>query len=331
MKRYQGVLIGFFLCFLCTAGTAAGSALEVFVSIPPLKYLTDQVGESWVKTHVLVASGQDPHTFAPRPAQVRLLARARIYFTVGLAFEHSLVDRFHHSLPGLHIVDLAAVLPHRQTLSGHHASGQDQHEDPHIWLDPQKLKKMARVVASALSEIDPAHAMQYQANLQRVEARLEKVYTTIKAQLAPYAGSAIYVFHPAFGHFASAFGLRQEAVESQGKSPTPRQLARLIARALAVEADMLILDEPTASIDSRSEAHFFALLKELNSRMTILMVTHEVGFASTLFSRIVCVNNRVVLHPTSELTGQLIRDMYGADMRMIRHDHCCGAEGHRYG
>ena len=105
----------------------------------------------------------------------------------------------------------------------------------------------------------------------------------------------------------------------------------LIARALAVEADMLILDEPTASIDSRSEAHFFALLKELNSRMTILMVTHEVGFASTLFSRIVCVNNRVVLHPTSELTGALIRDMYGADMRMIRHDHCCGAEGHRYG
>ncbi len=231
MKRYQSLLIGFFLCFLCAAGTAAGSALEVFVSIPPLKYLADQVGGNWVHTHVLVASGQDPHTFAPRPAQIRLLARARVYFTVGLAFEHSLVDRFRQSLPGLHIVDLAAALPQRQTFSGHHPPGQNEPEDPHIWLDPQKLQKMARVMASVLRDIDPAHAVQYQANLQRVEARLEKVYTTIKAQLAPYAGSAIYVFHPAFGHFVHAFGLRQEAVERHGRSPAPRQLANLIAQA----------------------------------------------------------------------------------------------------
>ncbi|MEN8198963.1 MAG: ABC transporter ATP-binding protein [Thermodesulfobacteriota bacterium] len=104
----------------------------------------------------------------------------------------------------------------------------------------------------------------------------------------------------------------------------------LIARSLASEGDILILDEPTASIDRQSEDHLFDLLGLLNRSMTILMVTHEVGFASSFFKRIACVNRNVVIHPTSELTGELIRDMYGGDLRMIRHDHRCCAEGHQH-
>ncbi len=104
----------------------------------------------------------------------------------------------------------------------------------------------------------------------------------------------------------------------------------LIARALASRGDILILDEPTANIDHESELQFFDILTELNKRMTILMVTHEVGFASTFFKRIACVNKQVVIHPTSALTGNLIRDMYGGDLQMIRHDHCCAPGGHQH-
>lgn len=104
----------------------------------------------------------------------------------------------------------------------------------------------------------------------------------------------------------------------------------LIARALAAEGDILILDEPTANIDHESEQQFFELLSALNRRMTILMVTHEVGFASTFFKHIACVNKQVIIHPTSALTGDLIREMYGGDLQLIRHDHCCSHEGHRY-
>lgn len=104
----------------------------------------------------------------------------------------------------------------------------------------------------------------------------------------------------------------------------------LIARALATECDLLILDEPTANIDHTAESRFFDLLTELNKKMTILMVTHEVGFASTFFERIACVNNTVVIHPTSELTGELIQNMYGGDLQMIRHDHRCCEGEHRY-
>lgn len=105
----------------------------------------------------------------------------------------------------------------------------------------------------------------------------------------------------------------------------------LIARALATEGDILILDEPTANIDHESERQFFDLLASLNERMTIMMVTHEVGFSSTFFKRIACVNKQVAIHPTSMLTGELIRDMYGGDLQMIRHDHCCSEEGHQHG
>ena len=104
----------------------------------------------------------------------------------------------------------------------------------------------------------------------------------------------------------------------------------LIARALATGCDLLILDEPTANIDHTAETRFFDLLSDLNERMTILMVTHEVGFASTFFKRIACVNNKVVIHPTSELTGELIQNMYGGDLQMIRHDHRCCEGGHSH-
>lgn len=102
----------------------------------------------------------------------------------------------------------------------------------------------------------------------------------------------------------------------------------LIARALAGAGEILILDEPTANIDAASEEHLFKVLKKLNERLTVLLVTHDVGFASKFFKSIACVNRQVLIHPTSELTGELIRNMYGGDIRMIRHDHRCAEEGH---
>ncbi len=102
----------------------------------------------------------------------------------------------------------------------------------------------------------------------------------------------------------------------------------LIARALASGGRLLILDEPTANIDPDSEQHFFELLEQLNQRLTVLLVTHDLGFVSKFFRRVVCVNRQVVVHPVSELTGALIRDIYGGDIHMIRHDHQCNRTDH---
>lgn len=102
----------------------------------------------------------------------------------------------------------------------------------------------------------------------------------------------------------------------------------LIARALTCKAEILILDEPTANIDVHVEANLFEILHNLNKHMTILLVTHDIGFVSTFFKSVACVNRKVVVHPTSDLTGDLIRDIYEEDIRMIRHDHRCSEGGH---
>ncbi|MDJ0891459.1 MAG: ABC transporter ATP-binding protein, partial [Gammaproteobacteria bacterium] len=73
------------------------------------------------------------------------------------------------------------------------------------------------------------------------------------------------------------------------------QLQRvLLARALGGEPRILILDEPTANIDQRMESEIFDLLKALNARMTILVVSHDVAYISRYVSRVACINRTLV-------------------------------------
>ena len=100
------------------------------------------------------------------------------------------------------------------------------------------------------------------------------------------------------------------------------QLQRvLVARALASEPRILILDEPTANIDMRRETDIFDLLKQLNRRMTIIVVSHDVGFISRYVSRVACLNRTLMCHHTADIDGQVISDLYGSDVRMVEHVH----------
>jgi zinc transport system ATP-binding protein len=95
----------------------------------------------------------------------------------------------------------------------------------------------------------------------------------------------------------------------------------LIARALACEPELLLLDEPTSNLDVRVQDDFYELLKRISERLTVMLVSHDVGFISNLVRTVVCVNRNVELHPTSELSGRNIADLYGSDVRMIHHHH----------
>ena len=98
------------------------------------------------------------------------------------------------------------------------------------------------------------------------------------------------------------------------------QLQRvLIARALAVEPQILILDEPTASVDSASKTRIYDLLKELNREMTILIVTHDLSAVSSNIDKIACLNQQLFYHGQTELEAGLVEKVYGCPVDLIAH------------
>ncbi len=100
------------------------------------------------------------------------------------------------------------------------------------------------------------------------------------------------------------------------------QLQRiLLARALVSEPKILILDEPTANIDQRMEGEIFDLLKNLNKRLTILVVTHDISFVSSYVNRVACINETLVCHETNSIDGSVIKQLYGENVRMVSHEH----------
>lgn len=127
-------------------------------------------------------------------------------------------------------------------------------------------------------------------------------------------------------HAAARRALRAVEIEALATTPIRElsggQLQRaLIARALACEPELLILDEPTANIDVRAEENIFALLRGHSQRMTIIVVSHDVGFISGYVHRVGCLNRTLACHETGAISGRTIEELYGAPVRRILHTH----------
>ncbi len=116
-------------------------------------------------------------------------------------------------------------------------------------------------------------------------------------------------------------GLRDMRKKSFASISGGQRQRLFIARALASEPDLLLLDEPTANLDAEMEGGLYKLLQILNQKLTVVMVSHDLGFVSSLVKSVICVKCQVASHPTSELTAEIIDSMYGSPMRVVRHNH----------
>jgi zinc transport system substrate-binding protein len=217
-----------FLCFLAVCAEqgeqSAGlqGKISVFVSIPPQKYFVQRIGGEFVRVDCLLPPGQSPATYEPTAKQIVALSDAKTLFSIGVPFERQIVSRLRKSLKELRISPTTDV---------EHSHGDSNGGDPHVWLNPMQVKEQAELICRELCLIDPDNSAGYTENLNSFRADLDRLDARIAKSLSSLRGREFYVFHPAFGHFAEAYGLRQVAIQIDGKVPSAKQMQTLLDRA----------------------------------------------------------------------------------------------------
>jgi zinc transport system ATP-binding protein len=120
-------------------------------------------------------------------------------------------------------------------------------------------------------------------------------------------------------------GMIDYANRQIGQLSGGQQQRVFIARALVSQPRVLLLDEPTASIDSSMQSEFYALLKKLSQNMAIVMVSHDISAISVYVDKIVCLNRKLFYHGLTELPGEILEATYQCPLQFIGH----GAIPHR--
>ena len=92
-----------------------------------------------------------------------------------------------------------------------------------------------------------------------------------------------------------------------------------IARALATDPKILLLDEPLASVDPHMESHIYELLKRLNNRITILMISHDIGAISSCVKTVGCLNRQLYYHGEKQVTPEMLELAYQCPVDLIAH------------
>jgi zinc transport system substrate-binding protein len=228
-------LFGFTCLCGCQPEKHASEALPVIaVTVEPHAFLVQKIGGHRFRVEVLVPAGKEPETYQTTPDKIAALSHASVFFRTGIPIEELLIPKLKSFNTDLKVIDLRDGIPLRKMELHHHlddGDGEDHNEgtDPHIWFAPSLLKIESSTILKTLTALDPVGSAEYQANYDQFLTELEAVRLELTDILVPVKGKTVFVFHPTYGYFCDEFDLQQQAVEFEGKSPRPQQLAALIA------------------------------------------------------------------------------------------------------
>jgi len=241
----------FIIAVFLTANVYAN--VNAVVSILPQKTFVKAIGGDKVNVALMVKPGNSPHSYEPKPSQMRDIAKADIYFAIGVEFEGVWIPKFANQNKKMKIVSIAKgiekidMIPHSHGEEdhhhgdkghthhhhGHHDHDHDHsHGDPHIWTTPSNVKTIAKNIYKYLIRIDKANKEYYKSNYNKFLEKIKNTDKQIKKILVDVdTGTKFMVFHPAWGYFAKDYGLTQIAIEAGGKNPKPKQVMHLIHEA----------------------------------------------------------------------------------------------------
>ncbi|MEG3436237.1 zinc ABC transporter substrate-binding protein [Pannus brasiliensis CCIBt3594] len=219
--------------------TEVNQPLPVTVSIVPQKYFVQRVGGDKVAVNALIRPGVDPHTYEPKPEDLKTLADSKAYFKIGVSLENSWKDRLSSVNDRLLAIDTSQGIE-KLPLTAEHDHGHDHEKehrgekenlDPHIWLSPKRVKLQAESIYRALAKLDPANQAFYQTNLGKFIGDLDSLDREIRQTLSGVKNRKFLVFHPEWGYFAEDYGLEMLSIEVDGNEPGPAQLKDIITEA----------------------------------------------------------------------------------------------------
>ncbi|NWF66465.1 MAG: zinc ABC transporter substrate-binding protein [Campylobacterales bacterium] len=226
------------ICLAIFANTMLSADLNVVVSIIPQKSFVEEIGKEHVKVISMTQAGSNPHTYEPKPSQMKELTHANIYFSIGVEFEEAWLDKFASQNKKLKIVDSSKGVEKIEMIEHHHEKHHEhnhhEHEgkDPHIWLSPSIIKIISKNIYDTLVENDPQNMGDYEKNYNLFLKKLEDTDVKIKQTFSKLPkNSKFMVFHPSWGYFAKEYNLIQVPIEVEGKNPKPQQLQNIIKEA----------------------------------------------------------------------------------------------------
>jgi zinc transport system substrate-binding protein len=204
-RRLVGVLAVLLVGAPVLAGCAADAdpgGTRVVTSFYPLQYVAQRVAGDGVAVTNLTQPGQEPHDLELTVRQTAAVADADVVL-YEKGFQAAVDDAVEQSEPE-HVVDAAATAG----LTG---------DDPHFWLDPTRLSKVAAAFEEQLAHSDPQHTDEYAANAKALEGDLAALDRSMSKGLADCRIDTIVVSHDAFGYLGRRYGL--EVVGINGLSP----------------------------------------------------------------------------------------------------------------
>ncbi len=219
--------------------TPQDTRLKIGVTIAPQAWLAEQIGGDAVMVTTLIAPGISPETFDPTPRDMAIIAASDLFFVAGFTFEKEVIKKMAQN--GLsRFNDPASTMPlrHFSAIEAHHHHHNEAKKptaednlDPHFWFSIKHMRHHAEAMAKAMIAARPQNKAVFTAGLTKVLKELAALEAEAKTTLTPYKERAFLVFHPTYGYLAEEFGLKQVAIEAEGKEPTARQLTEITEEA----------------------------------------------------------------------------------------------------
>ena len=218
------------LLFVACSGKTAEQGRTIFVTIPPLQQLVDEITCGDFEVEILVPEGASPESFEPTSQQIAKLNDAELVFEIGLInFEQNLVRHIDNSERVVNLSEGIELIA--GSCSHHHHHCNHSHGiDPHIWTSPRALSTMVANITTALRTAYPDSTKYFEA-AEGITERLEALDKECGAMLEASGTKAIMIYHPAYTYLARDYSIEQITIELEGKEPTPRQLKELVDKA----------------------------------------------------------------------------------------------------